>query len=222
MGSSVVFWDKYHDHLDYSVNDFFISCVSKKPSWFSSLKRQHINVNQNMNVKTCPSFIEIFKKSLLYITPTDLVFSIKNGMVTVHTPDNLNDWFASTSHTDKSSYNQMGDQWNKNLYNIKLNPSIKFSSKEDIEFLFMDPTYYNYNKGIMVAPGTMKVNPRVVLQPNLNMFIDVSEDRDVLFKSGEVLSMIYFPKGVPVFKRKKIKDNPKRRFIGDYMSRFRM
>jgi hypothetical protein len=219
MGTDVVYWDKYHEHLDYGVEDFFTSCLKKKPSWFSSLKKQHINVQQHMNVKTCPSFIEVFKKSLLYKTPTDLVFSIRNKYVKLHTPDGLNDWFADTSHTQQGGYNQMGDEWNKDLYNIKLNPSIKFSSKKNIEFVFMDPIYYNYNNGIMVAPGTMKTNPKVVLQPNLNMFIDVSVDRDVLYKAGDVLSMVYFPNGIPVFKHKKIIDTPKRKFIGDYIYR---
>ena len=219
MKANTIYWDKYHEHLDYGVEDFFTSCVKKKPHWFTSLKKQHINVQQHMNVKTCPSFIDVFKKSMLYRTPTDLVFSIRNNAVTVHTPDGLNDWFASTSHTSSGHYNQMGDEWNKNLYNIKLNPSIKFSSKKQIDLVFMDSIYYNYNKGIMVAPGTMTINPKVVLQPNLNMFIDVSEDRDVLMKAGEVISMVYFPEGIPVFEKRKIIDTPKRKFIGDYIYR---
>jgi len=221
MSKDTIYWDKYHKALDYGFDDFFVRAIRHRPEWFSSLEQQKTNILQHFNASTCPSFITLFKNSLLYTTPCDLFFTVRNGFCQVSTPNNTSEWFQTNSHNVNGiDFNQLGEKWDKSLFNIKLNPSIKFQSKSKIEIIFLEPTYYKRNTNIVVAPGTMNVG-KVVLQPNLNLFVDVSENKEFLIEAGEILAMLYFPQGVPKIEYREIKDNPRRKFIGDYIFRSR-
>ena len=216
MFKKTIYWDKYHQNLDYGFDDFFVKAIVKRPEWFSDLEKQKVNFLQHFNASTCPSFITLFKDSLLYTTPCDLLFTIRAGICQVSTPNNTNEWFQTSSHNSLGmEFNQLGDKWDKSLYNVKLNPSIKLQSTDKVEIIFFDSIYYKRNTNLIVAPGTMSVS-NVVLQPNLNLFIDVTEDRQFLVEAGEVLAMLYFPQGLPNFKHREVKDNPRKKFIGDY------
>ena len=218
MKHNTIYWDTYKKHLDYSLHDYLVPALTKRPDWFKTLK-QDISRFTGLNVSTCPSFVDLFKKSLLYKSPCDILIEVQNRNLTVTLPENSNDWFHISTHSDYDGIDQMGTMWNNNLKNFKLNTPVKISGNSKFEGIFMDPMYYNYNTNLRVAPGTLTITRDYTLQPNLNMFIDISEDSKTHIKAGEVLALVYFPNGVPRLKEKELKDTPKRKFIGDYLSR---
>jgi hypothetical protein len=218
----VVYWNSSISALDIDISDYLIPAFKNKPKWFTKLKKpSYFNKFNIGSTRECPSFIDLFKNSLLYTSPCDFVLRIsRRGFNLECANPGIID---VTSHTEiEKSASQMGSDWDRNLINIKISTSIFLkAAKSKIKFIYLPAFYHNPKLDFIVPPGIMNVTTSTTLPLNLNTFIDIenlkiNEEKKIFIRAGDILSMIYFSEGIPEFLKKDIKPTPRKFFNSDY------
>lgn len=224
--SNVLLW-KNESNSEFKIDDILVKASRLKPSWYESLDLSFHNKRQTFNVKACPSFIELFKNSLVYISPCD--FKLEYGIhgYTFTPSDNTILKSSSHTHTVTGDGSQMGPNWNKNLHNIKLQPPICIKSKSKlIRSIFLPCFYHNQNPKLEVATGIVDFIPNGTTFFNLNLFYNTAgftntETKTLEIKAGEPLAYILFPDKIPQFIESDFKEIPRKLFIGDYYKKIK-
>jgi len=70
-------------HADFvregrTIEDYLIPTSKMTPEWFKSLKQTKNWMESYPTAKTCPSFIELFKNSYLFIAPCDIACKVSS------------------------------------------------------------------------------------------------------------------------------------------------
>lgn len=206
-----------------SLDDYLVPLVSVMPDWFKTLKQTKDYLQQYPNVRTCPSFIELFKNSYAFIAPCDLVFKFsKQGMDVVQTEDG---WVSISSHTavpPEMGGTQMGPLWDKSLQNIKIMSGLQIGVNKGECNIMHIPAYYHNPRSIFYAPtGISTLTSANPLDLNLNIFVDMTKlDMDngdtIKIKHGTVLAYIYMPSGILPHSKVKLDKKMRKSFLGDY------
>ena len=218
-----ILWDTEEKSTrDTQVSDYLIPTNKLKPKWYSNLKPTIDDASGISNVKSCPSFHQIFKDSYTFISPCDLEIEVGRYGYNLLSADSV--WFRSSSHTHISGKkSQMGDEWDKDFYNIKLGANIILATnKSKLTVLNLHSYYHTPRTSLIIPPGVYNLTKEIPLQLNLNIFVDIKDlseagTKKILVKKGDPLALFYIPEGFKSMKKANLKTLPRRFFVGDYM-----
>jgi hypothetical protein len=223
------------------LSNFFVNSSKNLPEWYKSLPTKKLIDMVGkifiLNAKTCPSFVDIFKNSMTFISPSDIMIEYGKSGMKFSTPEPGYEWFLIESHTwkrvdtntyirDKSA-NQMGELWGEGIHNIKIGTPVWFCTKYNkAKVIFMPNMYYNQKSELSVAPGVLELIPKEPMRISVNFFVDVSnlgpsETKTILIKKGEPLAMLYFPSGLHEFEKTDIHGGFRSKFYGNWLSKIR-
>ena len=211
---------------NFSVEDYYVKASKHLPDWFSKLPPSSLGGNsftEILNVRTCPSFLEVFKNSFLFRAPCDIEIEYsKHGFRYLIHPES-DSFLSIDTHTKAGEKSQMGPYWDKDMLNIKMMPRLIFKPKNrKLKAIFLPPTFWNPRHFLQPIPGVLELLPDYPMVMNLNFFVDTkglkqSESRVEFIKCDEPLALIYFPDGLPKFEKTDIMWYAKKRFIGDWI-----
>jgi hypothetical protein len=222
------------------LKDYLVPTREILPKWFKSLKQTTSYFTMFPNVRTCPSFIDLFKDSYTFVAPCDIHFKIDaKGVNFVSAEDG---WFETHSHTaqkapkgvwndvanEAGALNQMGSLWDQQIHNIKFMTGLQLGVNHG-EFRFMQlPSYWhNPNATFFTPPGISTVTEANPLDLQLNTFIDFKKYRDKngdlikegvheTIKVGTPMGLIFLPDGYLPFEHGKLNKRLRKRFLSDY------
>lgn len=225
-------WDYNISNInaDFSIDDFFVKASDNLPGWFAKLKPPVLgkdSITDVLTARTCPSFLEVFKNSLLFRSPCDLEieYSRDGFRCNIH-PDSAV-LLEISSHTSMGSESQMGPHWDKGIHNIKLSPRIMWKPTYDTLKAVVLPSYYwNQASFMQPAPGVVEMIPDHTVGLEMNFFIDSnhlkgSSSKLEVIRHGDPLALLYFPGGLPKIEKGSLKRNVRRRLIGDWSYKLR-
>ena len=124
---------------------------------------------KNFNLKTCPGFRDLYKKSL--VLPLWSEFKIKV------LPDGSYEWKAANQATIQSHLKVQYDGLFSNvpLAQLKILSPWFVRSKSDLQLMFLEPFFNNTNlNDLRIIPGVL--NTKYVTQLNVNCFIEPNPD----------------------------------------------
>lgn len=230
--SQKIIWDYIPErpsNVTFGVNsgkdlsDFLVPLIETMPDWFTSLRQTKDYLKQFPNVRTCPSFIELFKNSYAFIAPCDLQINISTrGFELIQTDEG---WISMSSHTalpKEMGGNQMGDKWDPMIQNIKLMSGLQIGcNKGNFNYMYLPAYYHNPRARFTAPPGISTIVSSNPLDLNLNLFIDVTDiqtkgKEELKIKNGTVLAYVYFPSGILPFEKGKLNKKMRKSFLGDY------
>lgn len=203
--------------------DYLVPLSQVMPKWFKSLRQTKDYLKQFPNVRTCPSFVELFKNSYAFVAPCDFQIKISASGMDMIQPEE--GWISITSHTalpPELGGNQMGELWDKNLQNIKIMTGIQLGCSTG-EFNIMHlPSYYHDPKSKLFSPpGVSTITEDNPLDLNVNVFIDLStidleKGETIAVKHGTPLAYIYMPFGLLPYEKGILDKKMRKSFLGDY------
>ena len=160
------------------------------PNWFTSVKKSR------ETVKSCPSFVDIFRNSLVLRAPCDFVFTVVDDGGFLLTHQFANSDFMSVDHHDLES--QMNEEWGSQHINIKLNFQAQFLSDTPSKCLVLPPSYHFEETLSPIQPmlGVINLLSNVGIWLNINMMVSkqhMMTEREILTRKGTPLAYIYFP-----------------------------
>ena len=236
-------------HADFvregrTIEDYLIPTSKMTPEWFKSLKQTKNWMESYPTAKTCPSFIELFKNSYLFIAPCDIACKVSSTGIDFLMSEE--GWLQTQSHTahkppvftneeakdeelvkrKMASLNQMGDKWDRYIHNIKFETGIVLGVNHG-EFTFMQlPAYWHNQRPVLFTPpGTTTVTADTPSDLQLNTFIDFKpyiKDGETIEKTydvihaGDPIAMIYLPGGFLNHEKGKINKRLRKKFMGGY------
>ncbi len=205
------------------LEDYLVPLVSMMPDWFKTLKQTKNFLDQYPNVRTCPSFVELFKNSYALVAPCDFTLKISlRGMDLIQVE---NGWLEITTHTglpQELGGNQMGMQWDQTLQNIKIMTGLTLGTNKGHYNIMHLPAYYHEPKSKLFAPpGISTITEDTPLDLNVNVFFDMSnltsENEEVItVKHGTPLAYIYMPFGLLPYEKGNLDRKMRKQFLGDY------
>ena len=222
----IILWDVVDKNYETPITDYIIPTQQLQPKWYKNLK-QVVDPRSGVgNVKSCPSFQQLFKDSYTFISPCEFEVEVARQGHRINQPDNI--WFKTASHTNLQNIpSQMGLEWDKDFYNLKFGPNIMISTNVGkLTIISLPPFYDNPRSDIIIPPGVFDITPSVNLQLNLNTFIDLkglatTESKTIKVKQGQPLAMLYLPQGVLDFERTTLHTQPRKSFFGDYQNKIK-
>lgn len=242
-GEERLFWTNKVNNTFWRVDISKLLVKSSKelPSWYKKItplkEREFVNNSIGFNVKTCPSFLDIFKNSLLAKSPCDAIIEYdKYGYTTIFPDEETRNLLTITSHTwnmtadyvsfKASEYKQLGPDWDENFQNIKLTLPILLSTKKKRrKVIFMPSFYYDQKNPLVVAPGIMDLLPKTPLDLSINFFLDVSNlgggTQRLFIKKGDPLCLLYFPEGIPKLEYADLRISLRDKFVASWISKSR-
>tara|TARA_R110001606_G_scaffold396532_1_gene570824 strand:+ start:997 stop:1779 length:783 start_codon:yes stop_codon:yes gene_type:complete len=206
-----------------SLDDYLVPLVTTMPPWFKSLKQTKDYLKQFPNVRTCPSFVELFKNSYAFTAPCDLQLKVSKQSMDIIQPED--GWVSITSHTalpPELGGTQMGDMWDKSLQNIKIMSGLQIGVNTGECNIMHIPAYYHNPRAVYFAPpGISTLTADNPLDLNLNLFIDMNRvdmerGETIHIKHGTVLAYIYMPSGILPHTKVSLDKKMRKSFLGDY------
>ena len=222
----VLLWDVIDKKYDTPITDYLIPTKQLQPKWYKNLK-QVVDPRSGVgNVKSCPSFQQLFQDSYTFVSPCD--FEIEVGRQGHRILQANSIWWKIDSHTNIQNHpSQMGLEWDKDLYNVKFGPNILISTNVGkLTVMSLPPFYYNPRSEIIIPPGVFDITPSINMQLNLNTFIDlkgmsVTDSKTIKIKAGQPLAMLYLPQGTLDLERTTLHSQPRKKFFGDYKEKLK-
>ena len=175
------------------------------PDWFKNLpstkdKFDYDAMSFEKNVKTCPSFVRLFKNSYLFRAPEDVMFSSpEKGSKVITAAGEAPYPFQSVSSSDMNK--KMNPAFSETHANILFTYQFKLVADEPTELVFLDPCYHLDRKSeLMTMTGTMQLNPDLYMPIGLNMMLPYTafdDKHECFIRRGQPLAYFYFPNGKP-------------------------
>ena len=218
----VILWDVLNQNHYTPIEDYIIPTQQLQPKWYKNLKQASDPRTGIGNVKGCPSFQQLFKDSYTFVSPCDFELEVSRQGRRFLQPDNVGWWRVDTHTNIANGDSQMGQEWDKDLYNIKLSSNIRISiSTGRISIITLSPFYHNPRSEFIIPTGVFDIIPNTTLELNLNTFIDLKGQtqigsKTIVVKSGQPLAMLYLPQGTLDFEKTKLHYVPRKKFFGDY------
>lgn len=190
------------------------------PEWFKNIPSKVISTDQHTvgfdhlktgdTVKTCPSFLDVFKEGYVLLAPQDYLFRVEDdGSWSWRTPTEFENLSSDNKQVETHSNFQLVDHIPENagirkVFKIVLPMSMHIPRGYSIRQI---PIPYSYNDEWEIFYGTYKAD--LVNQINLQLAYK-SKNNEVLIKQGTPLC-VYIP-----YKREKfiykVASNKKKKF----------
>ena len=159
------------NHLVYETAK--INHASKfMPQWWKDLPLVKGNTPiDKLNMKTCPGFHELFKKSLVIPSWSEMHFLVH--------PDGRYEWRAANEVkiVDHPQFQYDGWLSNSKFSHLKINSPWFAKSKDDLPLLFLEPFWNNTSiNGVRIIPGIL--NTKYTFQLNINGLIEPNPSTD--------------------------------------------
>ncbi len=166
------------------------------PSYFKSIPTQLFFPFQR-TIKTCPGYINLFKRSFLLCNPVDTYIEFDDTGIVLQKHGTYSDQRAILHPTE----HLLAYVPNKHDYKFIIKYHLPYSFKSDVSYISMDPGYHFSNHTTL--PGIVPSN----WFNEYNIFIPIRKNQQKLYiKEGEPLSII-----VPLTEKKlllKFKEKP--------------
>ena len=210
-------WDRENDGSIKTINNWLTPAKEMLPGWYDELK-----VNKDMpNVKTCTSFTETFKNSLIYSLPQDLkltwedVWEDDQPMIFMGEDHDMYNLIKCESHTSFLGDDLMGN-FSDRFHNVKIDSNLLLKSdsgRQDL--IFMDTFYYEPIAKFRVAQGPLPILDNKEVCLNVNLWVP-KVFKELTIPKNTPIAMLYFPMGIPEFEYKKIEITEREHTVGDY------
>jgi len=172
------------------------------PSWFSEAKKRYEavpSIEMKLGtVKSCPSFVRIFRNSLVLKAPCDFMFAMSPDEQYVMTEFAGNSNFMGVDH--HSLEHQIDQNWGSKHVNFKFSFQFKIICESQSQCMLLPPEYHFDEEPPIVKTmiGVLDLLPNKGIEFNLNMVAnkqDLFEAKEVIVKKGTPLAYLYFPFG---------------------------
>lgn len=172
---------EYHPMLQKKeVEDMVKKIPYNFPSYFSSIPKTINNLRYFQTVKTCPGFINLYKRSLLITSPFDLQVDFDEHKIVKQTLGQT-DYQVATLHPN----DQLLTYANTNEYKFIMKITLPFIINSDVSFL-TSPACYHFNN-FDVFSGIVNAK----YKRDMNFFIPIKKNQKELYiKKGEGLFLI--------------------------------
>tara|TARA_B100001059_G_scaffold168_1_gene161 strand:+ start:4371 stop:5102 length:732 start_codon:yes stop_codon:yes gene_type:complete len=182
------------------------SLKNHTPQWFKNVEPiyQQDNIVKQfskriLNVKSCPSFIEIYKEGVVLLAPTDIHIStsdIEDKVWSWRTPIRYftkSDIETITFHTDEQMRAFLPpSSKTKVVFKLNLPYFVQVPKGYNVRVL---PVPYQYNNDFTICPGILDAKN----QPQVNILFEyTSEKNEILIKQGTPLA-VHIPYKVEKF-----------------------
>ena len=191
------------------ISDILVPANSHLPQWYKRLNvKTDIENKETLSVKTCVSFINLFKNSYLFLSPVDFSVEVGRNGFRVHIEkDQRNYNFArivSHTHVDMDQYketgmqgeSQLGPWFDKNYMNLKLDTALTLKSpKGRVDLIHMPCFWWNPQSPLQAVQGVLPIIDTYDVSLNINFLVRRDETRTITVKKGTPLAMYYSPIG---------------------------
>jgi len=170
-----------------SAYDLFSINYTKNfiPEWWKKVPKAYRygdNFHDAPTIKTCPGFIDLYKKGVMVPLWSDLEiqsnrddykyqFADQHSSIDYNHPDAI----GSVVHT-------------MDVHSIKLTSPWLFECSHDIEWLYVSPTWNTETMDIHTVPGIVKFNHAI--RSNINLMIRKGLDHNVSLSAGTPIVQI--------------------------------
>jgi len=208
----VILYDNIHEKVD--ITDFLVPAKDFLPAWFSDMKADYYAPN----VRTCPSFMELFDKSYIYKSPGNFQMQFTGNVI--DSGGDCENHIGIESHTLFEGTDQLGE-FDKGFHNIKIDSNLLIkSAKGRIDALFMDVFYWDTRPRFRAAQGVLPILDNKEVQLNVNLWVPKFIDK-IEVKKDDPIAMLYFPTGLPIFERGDVAITQREHDGGDYLGHMR-
>lgn len=158
--------------------------IKHMPDWWKELPASYMTeLTQLGTMKGCMGMIDFYKYSVAIPLWSDLALLIKNKDYK---------WQFADTATNAQVHNleiQATGFMPKDYGHLKIASPWVFSCKENVNWVWSTPLYnLNENPDIVILPGIVNYHSQGTT--DINMFFDVSKDRQILIKLGTPLAII--------------------------------
>ena len=183
------------------------------PQWYKDIKP----TPHAPTTRTCASFVELFKNSMLFVAPGDFWIEFTKDGFDSGGDEISEAHIALSSHTLFEGVDQLGE-FDKGFVNVKIDTNVIIRSAQDrMDAIFMDTFYWNTRPRYRAAQGILPIIDNKEVQLNVNLWVPKIVDR-IEFKAGEPIAMLYFPLGIPKFEREDIELQERYEDVGEYLN----
>jgi len=172
------------------------------PKWYKNMRPDYErNGPHSTSTRWCPSFVELWKNSLVLKSPVDLEFFYNCDTGTLHSDcAEIRNFIMSTEHDLKSGI----DEWYGERYlSFKLHIEMLVVSDKVESMMFLPPEYHERSeRESLINPqlGILESIPNGGCQFVCNLRLDrtaLEEDSYFYLKKGTPIAYLYFPNGAP-------------------------
>lgn len=164
-----------------NIYEFFSINYTKNfiPEWWKKVPKAYRyadNFFDAPTIKTCPGFIELYKKGIMVPLWSDLEIQ-----------SNMEDYKYQFADRESSiEYNHPDAVGpivhNMNSHSIKLTSPWLFDCSHDVDWLFVNPMWNLETMDVMTVPGTVKFHH--ALRSNINLMIRRGLDTNISLSAG--------------------------------------
>lgn len=173
----------------------------------------------------CPSFVEVFKNTLLLRLPTDIMIRYVGEYVSIEEAGGK----GFIGHAFHDLRHQMDEDYGQKNINLKLDFDFMFVSEGPSKIIITPPEYHFNEKVSCLKPmfGVLNTLSNLGIPLNINTVVSLDylgEKREVYIKKGTPLAYLYFPDGAPTSSVEHVSSDEyqdtrytRTTFFGDYL-----
>jgi hypothetical protein len=183
--------------LVQNPEEFVVECRRNKPAWIKEASKSEL-----LTAAMCPSFVTLFKNSLLIKCPSQVDIGIPKGETRIKI--NCNPEQMEIEGHDLVA--QMGQVFSDYI-SFKIGIKVFLHTDEPCMPLFLNTFPYSPQNvdGLKAMEGILPLNNKLKQKLNINMIIHQQAFKDKLvsgrgvypIRAGTPLAMLYFPDGMP-------------------------
>ena len=183
--------------LVQNPQEFIVECRKSRPGWLTKAAK-----SSELTAAMCPSFVTLFKNSLLIKCPSQIDIGVPKGETRIRI--NCNPEQMEIDRHDLVS--QMGPAFSDYL-SFKIGIKVFLHTDEPCLPLFLNTFPYTPENvsGLKAMEGILPLNDKLKQKLNINMIIHQQAFKDKLVSGGGVyairpgtpLALLYFPGGAP-------------------------
>ena len=178
----------YHDSIleKEDIEQCFNKIPKNLPKYFSSIPKNMFSLKSKKfipylrTIKTCPGFINLYKRSLLVTSPFDIYVGLE-GTKIIDMKAGRTNFEIAEEHPGDQFLNYTPNK----VYKCILKISLPFEFDSNVS-LFMSETFYHFND-FNVLPGILPSS----YNSGINFFIPVKKNQnDLYIKKGDPLFLL--------------------------------
>lgn len=178
---------EYMDILDKNdAKDIFKIIPNNYPKYFFSIPKEQFHPEKKKffpyarTIKTCPGFINLYKRSLLITSPFDIYIELDEDRI-IESEAGQTQFNVAKLHSNE----QFLDYTPNNKYKFIMKINLPFYINTNVS-LHISPSIYHFNN-FNILPGIIPNN----YEGQMNFFIPIKKERDELhIKKGDPLFLM--------------------------------